>query len=88
MTWTRAEMLRDATEVVADYREYVADQYRQAAWEASEGDLGTDVRGDTGPCRECYPPVPAHLRAPDPWDDLPVVHPTRFDLPVSTEPPF
>ena len=38
--WTRAEMLRDAAEVEADYREYVADQYRQAAWEASEDDMG------------------------------------------------
>ena len=34
--WSRADMLRDAAEVRADYADMVADQMRAAAWEASE----------------------------------------------------
>lgn len=46
-----------------------------------------DLRDEDGPCRACYPPVPWN-QPEDPWDDGPMHHPTRFDLPVSAEPPF
>jgi len=92
--WTRADALRDAADVITEAAQMHTERPRGEdhtgeVWSACEGWVGVaDVRSDTGPCRECYPPVPAHLRAPDPWGDGPLHHPTRFDLPIAAEPPF
>jgi hypothetical protein len=83
--------LTDAATVSAEAAEQAADEARAAAW-AGGGDDRRPTRveadrAESGPCRECYPPVP-WAEPVDPWDDGPVHHPTRFDLPVSAEPPF